>query len=381
MRHEIATSLALLAMTSFPDYLEAKAQELGFEPDRAQLAVAERFESLAKDLLAAERLDASPLLRMIIRRREVRGLYLWGGVGRGKSFLMDSFFAYAPVARKERIHFHRFMQRVHHELHRLQGEADPLAAIAREFAHETRLLCLDEFHTTDITDAMLMRRFLEVLLENGVVLVTTSNFAPDALYQHGLQRTQFLPAIELIKTRLDVINVDQGTDYRLRELEQAGVYHTEADSENALRNAFNHIAGDAGSGAGALEIEGRMIHVKCEARGVAWFDFAELCETARGKADYIELARRYHTVIVSNVPRFTGANGDALRRFVWMIDEFYDRRVKLVVSAAAPPEDLIGEADEGDKFQANLAASLRERLVSRLTEMHTRDYLSQAHLA
>jgi cell division protein ZapE len=262
----------------------------------------------------------------------------------------------------------------------VQGEADPLAVIARERARRTRLLCLDEFHITDITDAMLMRRLIEVLLENGVVLVTTSNFEPDSLYLHGLQRVQFLPAIELIKEKLDVVNVDEGTDYRLRELEQAGVYHTGADADRALKHAFMHIAGDAGSGAASLEVEGRMIDVKCEARGVAWFDFSELCETARGKDDYIELARRYQSVLVSDVPRFTAANADSLRRFVWMIDEFYDRRVKLIVSAAAPPEALIFEGDGDDRFQANLNASLRERLVSRLTEMHTRDYLSQAHL-
>jgi cell division protein ZapE len=294
---------------------------------------------------------------------------------------MDSFYSCAPVQRKQRIHFHRFMQQIHRELHRRQGQADPLAAIARDWAKEARLLCLDEFHITDITDAMMIKRLLEGLFEQGVVIVTTSNFEPDVLYMHGLQRNQFLPAIDLIKQNMEVVNVDAGTDYRLRELEKAGIYHVERGADAALERAFTNIARDESAEAGEIEVEGRMIRTRRHARGVAWFDFPDLCDGPRGKPDYIELARRYHTVLVSNVPRFRASDADVLRRFVWLVDEFYDRRVKLILSAAAPPEELVVRGDGGDRFQANLNASLNERLVSRLTEMQTRDYLSQAHLA
>jgi cell division protein ZapE len=363
----------------FREWVRQHAAAHGFDLDASQQAAVEHFERLYEDLMGLERLEAS-LIRLLARKRVVRGLYLWGGVGRGKSFLMDSFFNCAPVQRKRRIHFHRFMQEIHREMHRRTGQADPLGAIAREFARDTRLICLDEFHIADITDAMLMKRLLEALFEQGVVMVTTSNFEPDALYLHGLQRNQFLPAIELIKENLDVVNVDAGTDYRLRELEKAGVYHVEANADDALEQAFMNIGRHESAESAELEIEGRIIRARRDARGVAWFDFSELCDGPRGKADYIELARRYHTVLVSGVPRFHARDAETLRRFVWLVDEFYDRRVKLIVSAAAPPEDLIATEDESDKFQANLNISLKERLVSRLTEMQTRDYLTQPHL-
>jgi cell division protein ZapE len=363
----------------FREWVRQHARAHGFELDASQQAAVEHFERLYEDLIGLERLEAS-LIRLLARKRVVRGLYLWGGVGRGKSFLMDSFFNCAPSRRKRRIHFHRFMQEIRRELHARTGQADPLVGVARDFVRETRLLCLDEFHITDITDAMLMKRLLEALFEQGLVIVTTSNFAPDALYLHGLQRAQFLPAIDLMKQNLDVVNVDSGTDYRLRELEKAGIYHVESNADSALERAFMNIARHECADSADLEIEGRIIHARLDARGVAWFDFSELCDGPRGKADYIELARRYHTVLVSDVPQFHARDADELRRFVWLVDEFYDRRVKLILSAAAPPEDLVVTADASDKFQANLNASLKERLVSRLTEMQTRDYLSQPHL-
>lgn len=360
-------------------WVRQHAHEHGFELDAAQIGALQHFERLYEDLLGLERLEAS-LIRLLARKRVVRGLYLWGGVGRGKSFLMDSFFNCAPTARKRRIHFHRFMQDIHHDMHALQGQADPLQSVAINIAREVQLLCLDEFHITDITDAMLMRRLFEGLFEQGVVVVTTSNFAPDELYLHGLQRNQFVPAIELIKHNLEVVNIDGGIDYRLRELEKAGVYHVEQNADALLEQAFMNIARHESEGADNLEIEGRMIRVRQRARGVAWFDFAELCEGPRAKADYIELARRYHTVLVSGVPRFTSGDADKLRRFVWLIDEFYDRRVKLILAAGAPARELITEAGDDDRFQANLNVALRERLVSRLTEMQTRAYLTLPHL-
>jgi len=365
----------------FREWVHQHAAAHGFVLDASQELAVEHFQRLYEDLIGLERLESS-LIRLLARKRVVRGLYLWGGVGRGKSFLMDSFYNCAPVQRKQRIHFHRFMQDVHRELHRRQGQADPLAAIARDWAKDARLVCLDEFHITDITDAMMMKRLLEALFEQGVVFVTTSNFEPDALYMHGLQRNQFLPAIELIKDNLDVVNVDGGTDYRLRALERAGVYHLTMGADDALDRAFMSIARHESDEVGEIEVEGRMIRIRRQTRGVAWFDFRELCDGPRGKADYIELARRYHTVLISDVPRFRNSDADKLRRFVWLVDEFYDRRVKLILSAAAPPEELVVIGDEdADKFQANLKVSLNERLVSRLTEMQTRDYLTQPHLA
>lgn len=363
----------------FRDWVRQHAAAHGFELDASQESAIDHFERLYDDLIGLERLEAS-LIRLLARRRLVRGIYLWGGVGRGKSFLMDSFFNCAPVARKQRLHFHRFMQEVHRGLHRRQGQADPLEAVARDFSRDARLLCLDEFHITDITDAMLMKRLLEALIEHGVVVVTTSNSRPDDLYLHGLQRNQFLPAIELMNDNLDVVNVDAGTDYRLRELEKAGIYHAESDADVAMEQAFMGIARHESSDPTDLEIEGRIIRARRIARGVAWFDFPELCDGPRGKADYIELARRYHTVLVSGVPRFGPADADQLRRFVWLIDEFYDRRVKLVLSAAALPEALVQHTEEGDQFHSNLNALLRERLVSRLVEMQTHAYLGEPHL-
>jgi cell division protein ZapE len=361
------------------EWIRSHAQTHGFTLDAAQERAVEHFERLHDDLIGLERAETS-LIRLLARKRVVRGLYLWGGVGRGKSFLMDSFYGCAAISRKQRIHFHRFMQQVHRALHEKQGQADPLEAVARDLARDTRLLCLDEFHITDITDAMVMKRLLEALFEQGVVLVTTSNFEPDALYLHGLQRSQFLPAIDLIRQNLDVLNVDTGTDYRLRELERAGVYHIEEDAERALAEAFAHIASDEWEEDSEIEVEGRAIRARRNAPGVVWFDFRAVCDGPRGKADYIELARRYHTVLISDVPRFRVRDASMLRRFVWLVDEFYDRRVKLMLSAAAPPERLVVGDDAGDKFQANLNASLNERLVSRLTEMQTHDYLGQPHL-
>ena len=351
-------------------WVRQHAREHGFEPDESQYAALQHLQRVYEDLIALERLEAS-LIRLLARKQTVKGVYLWGGVGRGKSFLMDSFFNCAPVTRKKRIHFHRFMQEIHQALNRHQGQEEPLALIAREIAKETRLLCLDEFHVTDITDAMLMRRLLEGLFEQGVVLVTTSNQHPDQLYKDGLQRSQFLPAIELIKRNLEIVNVDGGTDYRLRELERAGVYHIGANADMRLDQAFMKIARHESADMSALEIEGRVISARRYARGVAWFDFSDLCDGPRGKADYIELARRYHTILLSGIPRFKRDQADVIRRFTWLVDEFYDRRVKLIMSADAPPPELYPWAEGGDQF---------ERTISRLTEMQTRDYLSEPHL-
>lgn len=362
----------------FLDFLRNRAAAHGFAPDAVQEQAARELERVHEGLHPESR-NRRGILGLLDRRHRVRGVYIWGGVGRGKSFLMDSFFAFIPDVTKKRVHFHRFMQEIHKSLMHHQGQADPMNLVAADIAAGAKLLCLDEFHVTDITDAMLMRRLLEGLMREGVVLLTTSNFAPDELYLHGLQRSQFLPAIELIQSRMTVVNVDAGIDYRLRELEKAGTYHVGAEAERHLNEGFTHIA-DGDEDNAPLEIDDRLIPVRRQAPGIAWFDFAALCAGPRGKPDYIELARRYHTVLISQVPQFTAEDGDVLRRFVWLVDEFYDRRVKLMLGAAVAVDDLVAAASDSDGFQAHLNVSLKERLASRLTEMQTRQYLAQPHL-
>ena len=348
-----------------------QALQHGFSLDVAQRDALRHFERIATDLAGAA--ANRGWLGFVQTPRPVRGLYLWGGVGRGKSFLMDSAFEQMPVERKQRAHFHRFMQEVHHDLRRLQGQAEPLDQVAARIAGQARLLCLDEFQITDIGDAMLMRKLLEGLFAHGVTLVTTSNTAPASLYLHGLQRSQFVPAIELIERELDVVHLDAGIDYRLRALEKAGTWHhpDDAAAGHALEDAFRQVAGAAGSAA-TLDIEGRAIEARRVEGGVAWFDFAALCDGPRGQADYIELARRFHTVLLSGVPRFVPDQADTMRRFTWLVDEFYDRRVKLIVAAAAPALDLFG---------AISVTSEQERTASRLVEMQTLQYLGAEHQA
>ncbi|HUO44929.1 MAG TPA: cell division protein ZapE [Burkholderiales bacterium] len=352
----------------FARWMRGHARQHGFDLDATQLEALDHFRRLYDDLV--ERARPKPLLRRFMRKRPVTGLYLWGRAGRGKSFLMDSFFGCALPVSKERIHFHRFMQHIHHQLAQRQGESDPLSAIAYDLAKRARLICLDEFHVADIADAMLLGRLLEALFERGTVLVATSNQPPKELYRDGLQRARFLPAIELIERHSDVVLVDDGIDYRLRALESAGVYHL-GGADRALERAFLGVARHAMNGGGEIEIDGRSLAARSHAQGIVWFDFETLCGAGRGKPDYIELARRYHTVIVSGIPRFTPAQADRLQRFVWMIDEFYDRRVKLIASAEAVPQELCVNAG-GEEFECT---------VSRLTEMQSRDYLGQPHLA
>ena len=299
----------------------------------------------------------------------MRGIYLWGPVGRGKSFLMDEFFRLVPLEAKQRVHFHRFMQDIHHQLRELQGQADPLRIIAERMAEDTRLLCLDEFHVTDIGDAMLMRGLLEGLFERGMALVTTSNQRPDELYEHGLQRAQFQPAIELIKANTEVIELDGEQDYRLRTLERAGVYHWPLDAAAHEPPGSRPSKGWPARPARTMcriEIEGRAIRALRLAPGTAWFDFDELCEGPRGTADYIELARRYHTVLVSGVPQFGPGMAESMRRFTWLVDEFYDRHVKLIVAAEVPSQELYAgmSGDSGSGAHAQPADRDADRAVS-----------------
>lgn len=349
------------------------ARQHGFTLDEAQQHAVNRLRRLYDALLESEARSKRVLHKLFGRNRSVRGVYLWGGVGRGKSFLMDVFFASVPLARKKRVHFHRFMQEVHAELDAIKHHADPLALVAQRIAQQARLICFDEFHVGDIADAMLLGRLLRELLKRDVVLVATSNHPPDELYMHGLQRNRFLPVIALLKERLDVVEVDGGTDYRLRALERVRTYHSplsEATEAN-LSSAFSSLTDEEEGNDPFLEIEGRRIVAKRAASGVVWFDFQTICGGPRGQADYIEIARRYHTVLISGIPQMGPEQAAEARRFTWLVDELYDRRVKLIVSAAAPPAELYNGGQNAGEFG---------RASSRLTEMQSKQYLALPHL-
>ena len=302
----------------------------------------------------------------------VTGAYLWGGVGRGKTHLMNAFHETLSVP-KLRIHFHRFMQRIHGELASIKHTERPLSVIAERLASETRVLCLDEFHVSDIGDAMLLGGLLEALFRNQVALVTTSNVEPDLLYKDGLQRARFVPAIELIKQHTEVIHVDGNDDYRLRALERAEIYHAPLDDDatGSLARSFESLGAENEESGGEIEVLGRPIPTVRRAEGVVWFDFAALCDGPRSASDYIEIARLYHTVFVSNVPIISPPERDRVQRLISLVDEFYDRNVNLIVSAEAAPDALYPEGIKRFEF---------ERTVSRLEEMQSREYLARKHL-
>jgi len=268
-----------------------------------------------------------------------------------------------PLVRKRRVHFHHFMREVHRELHALKGKQDPIAEVAARTARRYRLICFDEFHVSDIADAMILGRFVEQAMDRGVQFVMTSNYAPDDLYPNGLQRERFLPAIELLKKRLDVIPVDNGTDYRRLKMEKLQVYHLQ--NEAAFEKIFSDLK-DVEEERHPLDVEGRVIPYRRRAGGLVWFDFQALCGGARSYADYVDLARRFHTVMLSGIPRMSAKNADAARRFTWLVDVFYDDRIKLIASAEAPPEELFTAGENAAEFQ---------RTVSRLHEMQSAAYL------
>lgn len=302
----------------------------------------------------------------------IQGLYFWGGVGRGKTYLVDTFYESLPFSDKLRTHFHRFMQRVHNELEHYKGQKNPLTLIAAKFAAEARVICFDEFFVKDITDAMILANLLDALFERGVVLVATSNIVPDQLYRDGLQRARFLPAIDLIKRHCQVVNVDSGVDYRLRALQRAEIFHAPLDAaaEQELARSFREIAGHAGEGDITLEINHRLLKARRLHDDVVWFEFRELCDGPRSQNDYIELAREFHTVLVANVPRMGAGQDDQIRRFINMVDEFYDRGVKLLMSAEVSAEQLYAGGRLEFEFQ---------RTLSRLQEMQSHEYLALPH--
>ncbi|MCG5514133.1 cell division protein ZapE [Ectothiorhodospira shaposhnikovii] len=302
----------------------------------------------------------------------VRGLYLWGDVGRGKTFLVDRFFEALPLEDKLRLHFHRFMQRVHAELKTLKDQPDPIRVVSRRLA-TARVLCLDEFFVSDITDAVLLHRLLAGLMENGVTLITTSNIPPRELYKDGLQRDLFLPAIDILQRHLEVVHLDGAVDYRLRALEQAEIYHAPLDdtADARLHEAFLSLAPEPGTLGGTLTVEGRDIPVQRLADGVVWFDFKDICDGPRSQLDYVEIAREFHTVLISRLPVMDAAMENAARRFLALVDEFYDRKVKLIVSAEVRPEQI---------YQGQRLRFEYQRCVSRLLEMQSRAYLASPHL-
>ncbi|MCZ6641559.1 MAG: cell division protein ZapE [Gammaproteobacteria bacterium] len=366
-------------MSPLERYL-ALLQRPGFSDDPAQRAVIELLDALYHALARrSQDLDQSRFSRLLHRLiapspAPLKGLYLWGGVGRGKTMLMDIFFECLPEAQRMRIHFHRFMQRVHHELKDLTGTADPLEVVAERLQREGNVLCFDEFFVSDIGDAMILGELLQALFERGVTLVATSNVEPNRLYENGLQRSRFLPAIELIETHTQVFAVPGVIDHRLRVLERAEIYHAPLDdeAETSLTRSFMALAPDKPEYDVVLEIEGRDIVARGVADDVVWFEFAEICEGPRSQNDYIELSRIYHAVLLSNVPHFTTRREDAARRFISLVDEFYDHNVKLIISAESTPTELYG----GERFRFEF-----QRTESRLVEMQSHEYLARTHRA
>jgi len=343
---------------------EQSLSKRGFVSDPSQRLAVERLQRLYEEWSAYKARRNTALKRLLVKPPLPKGVYLWGPVGRGKSFLMDAFYLCVPLVRKRRVHFHHFMREIHRELDAVKGTEDPIAEVAARTARRHRLVCFDEFHVSDIADAMILGRFLEQAMERGVEFVMTSNYPPDGLYPNGLQRSRFLPAIELIKSRLDVVRVDNGTDYRRLKMERVRVYHVGPDSEAELESVFQELK-DVEEERQALDVEGRTIAYRRRSGGVVWFDFRVLCGGPRSYADYVDLAKRFHTVVLSGVPRLSARQSDAARRFTWLVDVLYDERVKLIVSAEAPPEELFTEGESAAEFQ---------RAVSRLHEMQAAQY-------
>ncbi|MFT3803600.1 MAG: cell division protein ZapE [Burkholderiaceae bacterium] len=346
----------------------SRARELS--PDAAQDAAIGILQKTYEEWEAYEATVANPLRRFVVHPVPPRGVYMWGGVGRGKTLLMDCFYEVVPVEKKARIHFHEFMHDVQGSLQDLRGEVDPLGALAKLLSSRYHLICLDEFHVTDIADAMILYRLLSKLFEHRVQIVTTSNFPPDDLYREGLNRDRFLPAIALLKERLEVINVDGGTDYRAAMLSRLDTYLSPIDGETGtkLDRIFERLS-DAPDENPVLKVGGRELKALRCANGIGWFSFQTLCEGFHSQDDYLQLAARFKTIILSDVPQMTSQADSAARRFIWLIDILYDHNIKLVMSAAAPPEQLYVEGPLAMEF---------ERTVSRIEEMQSDSYLGSA---
>ena len=344
--------------------------ERGYTADPAQLRAIDSLERCEREWADYKARRSNALTKLLSRPPIPRGVYMYGGVGRGKSFLMDCFFNAVPLQRKTRLHFHEFMREVHRELGDLQGTVNPLDELGKRMARRYRLICFDEFHVSDITDAMILHRLLESLFENRVSIVTTSNFKPDDLYPNGLHRDRILPAIALLNDKLEVINVDNGADYRSITLEQVGLYHTplSAAADASMTAAFERLA-EARDESPLLRIEHRELQARRRAGGVVWFDFKQLCGGPRSQNDYLELATQFHTLLLSGVPQMSPRNASEARRFTWLVDVLYDRRVKLILSAEVEPDLLYTEGPLAHEFP---------RTASRLREMQSAEFLALA---
>ncbi|WP_233584689.1 cell division protein ZapE [Aquabacterium soli] len=343
--------------------------ERGYKADEAQLKGIAALQRCQDEWAGYKAQRSNALTKMLRYPPLPKGVYMYGGVGRGKSFIMECFFQAVPLERKTRLHFHEFMREVHRQLHELKGVADPLEVLAKRMARRHRLICFDEFHVADVTDAMILHRLLDAMFRHRMSIVTTSNFHPDGLYPNGLHRDRILPAIELLKSHLEVVNVDSGTDYRRRTLELANLYLTPLDEHAQARmtEVFDKLAETADQDP-SLNIEHRVLKAQRRAGGVVWFDFNTLCGGPRSQNDYLELASQFHTILLSNVPQMPVRLASEARRFTWLVDVLYDRRCKLVISAAVPPEQLYLEGPLAHEFP---------RTVSRLNEMQSKEYLSE----
>ena len=347
---------------------EAELVARGYASDPAQLRAVDALERCASEWSAFKEQRSNAFKKLIHHPDTPRGVYMYGGVGRGKSFLMDCFYNAVPIRRKTRLHFHEFMREVHRELRDLQGTVNPLDELGKRMANRYKLICFDEFHVAEITDALILHRLLTALFENGVGFVTTSNFKPDDLYPGGMHRDRILPAIALLNEHLEVLSVDNGTDYRRRTMEQVNRYHTPLGSkaDGEMLEAFNSLAESKDENP-VLQIESRQIFARRKAGGVIWFDFKTLCGGPRSQNDYLEIASQFHTVVLSDVPVMPPRMASEARRFTWLIDVLYDRHVKLILSAEAAPEALYIEGPLAHEFP---------RTISRLNEMQSSAFLA-----
>ena len=351
------------------EYYHQELKARGYQSDSAQLRAVERLQQCEDEWIAYKEIRSNNLKKKLFKPKLPRGLYLWGGVGRGKSFLMDCFYAASPLEKKIRIHFHEFMREVHRELHELSGLADPLDELAIRISQRYRLICFDEFHINDIADAMILYRLLSALFEDRVQFVMTSNYRPDQLYPNGLHRDRLLPAIQLLEDQLDILNVDAGNDYRRVQMAQVEAYLTPANAETQVKlgQMFQTLIGkQIEAKTPVLNIESRELRPLHMADGVVWFDFQTLCCGPRSQNDYLEISKQFHTVILSGVPYMPPRMTNEARRFIWLIDVLYDHKVKLILSAEVAAPDLYTEGQITAEFS---------RTVSRLIEMQSRDYL------
>ncbi|MDR7049937.1 cell division protein ZapE [Duganella sp. 3397] len=355
------------------EFYQKALLERDFKADAAQRRAVDRLQQCYDDWVHYKAQRSSTFKRLINRPQVPKGVYMWGGVGRGKSFLMDSFYSVVPVVRKTRLHFHEFMRGVHRQLDELRGVADPLDEVAKRIAKKYRLICFDEFHISDVADAMIMYNLLKALFDNGVSFIMTSNYDPQLLYPDGLHRDRILPTIDLLYEKLDVMNIDAGIDYRSRALEQVQSYYTPlgAAADKALRDAYTRLAESADDDP-VVRIEAREIRALRRTGSLIWFDFHTLCGGPRSQNDYLEIASRFHTVILSEIPQMSASMSSEARRFTWLIDVFYDQGVKLLMSAEVEPEELYTTGTLANEFH---------RTVSRIVEMQSQEYMDREQRA